>query len=175
MFLGWNDHRQFRCLCYHLVGMYHLPQRITELLNGGEPVVSIYRQSTIDGAGYYFHGWHELVHWQERIRFSRAYSCQSIRSCRWDRTGQESVEDGTKSINIRTTTRSPVILFRCAKVEHTLLSGGVCAQVLDTTEINELRRSGCTSIWRDDIGQFDVTMDQRRMLSMQVAYSVHNG
>src|SRR5258708_20750453 len=129
----------------------------------------------MDGAGYYFHGWHELIHWQERIRFPRAYLRQSIRSCSWDRTGQEGVEDGTKGINIRTTTRSPVILFRCAKVEHTLLSGGVCAQVRDTTEITELRSSVRTSICRDDPGQFDVTMDQRRMLSMQVAYSVHNG
>src|SRR5260370_30747073 len=128
----------------------------------------------MDGASYYFHGWHELIHWQERIRCSHDYSCQSIRSCRWDRTGQESVEDGTKGINIRTTTRSPVILFRCSKVEHTLLSGGVCAQVLDTTEINELRRSRRNSISRDDIGQFDVIMDQRRILSIQGHYIIPN-
>src|SRR5260221_801971 len=105
--------------------------------------MSIYRQSTMDGASYYFHGWHELIHWQERIRFSHAYSCQSIRSCRWDRTGQESVEAATKSINIRTTTGPPLILFRCSKVEHTRLSVGACAQVLDPTEITDLPRSLC--------------------------------
>jgi len=137
--------------------------------------MSIYRQSTIDGAGYYLNGWYGLVHRQERIRFPRAYSRQSIRSGSRDLTSQEGVEDGTKGINIRKTTRFPAILFRRSKVERTLLSGGICAQVLETAEINELQRSRRNSSWRDDVGRVDVTMDQRRLLSMQVAYSIHNG
>src|SRR5438876_4727047 len=145
------------------------------MLNGVEPVMSTYRQSTMDGAGYYIVGWRELTQLQERIRFSRAYARQSFRSCNRDRTSQEGVEDSAKGIDIRTTTRFPAKLFRRSKVERLLLSGRIGDQVRNTTEVNELRRSRHSSNWHDDVGRFDVTMDQMRMLPMQIAYSVHNG
>ncbi len=56
-----------------------------------------------------------------------------------------------------------------------LSSRGLCVHVLATAEIDELRRRSQSSTWQDDVGRFDIAMDKGRMLSMQVAYSVHNG
>ena len=130
----------------------------------------------MDGTGYFcVNEWHDLMHRQERIRFLFAYTSQSIRSCSRDSTGQKSVEGGTEAIDIRTTTRFLAILFGRSIIEHTLLSGGVCVHVLDTTKINESRRGKGVGLWRHDVGRFDITMNQVRMLAMQVAYGVHNG
>src|SRR6266699_3060501 len=139
------------------------------MFHRGVPVMSTERHSTRDGVSHYWlQEWVDLIHRQERIRFPLIDARQSIRSCKRDHARQEGVEGSAQAIHIRTTTRSPAKLFRRPVVERTLLSRDVCIQVIDPPEVNEPRWSSRTSKLRDDVGRFDETMHQLRMLSMQV-------
>src|SRR6266487_1087523 len=137
-FLARNHNCQLQYPCCRLVGVHHLPQRLTKLLNAGEPVVSAYGHGSKDGLGYHLGKWRELTHRPERIGFPRVYARHALKSRRRDRTGQKSVENGTEGINIRTATRLLAELFRRAEVDQALLNSGI--QFPDATERSEERR-----------------------------------